>query len=456
MTPNPQPTPDATRSLMLRYLDGSLPQSELEGLNASMKADVALRREFAALLLQEVQLAEIGQQENAFVEMRRESVSTSPARVLEHTPALEEFPAVRWLHHPAGWSTGLALAACIVIGLFLWTVRDPIVATLATASSGTVVERKGQPLAPAAGLPLRAGDRVSTPPGGTAGLQFAGETTSLRLQESTVVQLGPARDGKHVFLDRGTLNCTVSPQPAGMPMRIETPQSQASVLGTQFRITSLPEGSRLDVWSGRVRFQKTTEGGPVEVWTGQFAVAREGSELVAQSLNLGSGTVLREYWVGVPGEAVTNLEAHVSFPQAPTGTDFRSSFEAPTDWGDNYGTRMRGYLRPPLDGEYTFWIEGADSAQLWMSLDERIGHSVKVAEITPLSSPSRLAGPTGEGKAILQLKAGGKYYIEAMHKAGRSRDRLAVYWELPQGIKEVIPGAYLSPYETPSSAPAPR
>src|SRR5260221_1931873 len=43
------------------------------------------------------------------------------------------------------------------------------------------------------------------------------------------------------------------------------------------------------------------------------------------------------------------------YPYRPSGREIRPSFEAPTNWGDYNLTRMRGYLHPPVTGDYTFW-----------------------------------------------------------------------------------------------------
>ncbi|HEX5221263.1 MAG TPA: PA14 domain-containing protein, partial [Verrucomicrobiae bacterium] len=70
----------------------------------------------------------------------------------------------------------------------------------------------------------------------------------------------------------------------------------------------------------------------------------------------------------------TNIYPYVvSFPDdpfRPSATDIRTSFEAPTGQGDYYLTRMRGYLRPAVSGEYTFWVASDNSSELWISTSE--------------------------------------------------------------------------------------
>src|SRR5579862_43388 len=40
------------------------------------------------------------------------------------------------------------------------------------------------------------------------------------------------------------------------------------------------------------------------------------------------------------------------FPDKPSGADIRTSFEAPSNWGDYHLTRMAAQLHPPKSGEY--------------------------------------------------------------------------------------------------------
>ena len=61
------------------------------------------------------------------------------------------------------------------------------------------------------------------------------------------------------------------------------------------------------------------------------------------------------------------------FPFHPSGRDVRALFEAPGNEGNFRLTRMRGWLRPPVTGNYTFWIASDDSSELWLSTDSNPG-----------------------------------------------------------------------------------
>ena len=144
-----------------------------------------------------------------------------------------------------------------------------------------------------------------------------------------------------------------------------------------------------------------------------------------------------------------------------------TSFEAPVNWADAYGTRIQGYLSPPMTGYYTFWIASDDNGELWLSTNDNPANAVKIAYVTSWTGSRDWANannPTQQS-AQIYLQAGQRYYVEALQKEGGGGDNLAVRWQLPGGTWEngdstiPIPGIRLSPYGgsidmTPPSAPA--
>ena len=148
----------------------------------------------------------------------------------------------------------------------------------------------------------------------------------------------------------------------------------------------------------------------------------------------GAGTILREWWTGIAGEAVSDLTSDVNYPGNPTGRQLITKFEGPTNWADNYGTRIRGYLHPPADGNYTFWTAGDDSGELWLSTDDNSANVSLIAYV-----------PGAAQSSPISLAAGQKYYIEVLHKEGAGNDNISVSWQGPGISQQVIDGLYLSP-----------
>jgi hypothetical protein len=148
----------------------------------------------------------------------------------------------------------------------------------------------------------------------------------------------------------------------------------------------------------------------------------------------GSGSILREWWTGIPGSEISDLTNNVNYPGNPTGRGLIVSFAGPTNWTDDYGTRIRGHLHPPTDGNYTFWIAGDDSGQLWLSTDDNPANASLIAYV-----------PGSAQSSPISLAASQKYYIEALHKEDTGNDNISVSWQGPGISQQVIDGIYLSP-----------
>ena len=160
----------------------------------------------------------------------------------------------------------------------------------------------------------------------------------------------------------------------------------------------------------------------------------------------GTGTILREVWEGISGTSVSDLTGSPDYPDNPTFSDEMTLFETPTDFGDNFGSRVHGYLHPDTSGDYTFWIATDDNSELWLSTSDSPADAVVIAsEDGWAGSRDWQDGP--EKSAPISLIGGQKYYISGIYKEGGGGDNLAVAWEGPDSpTRSVIAGYYLSPY----------
>jgi hypothetical protein len=163
-----------------------------------------------------------------------------------------------------------------------------------------------------------------------------------------------------------------------------------------------------------------------------------------------TGTILREYWTGIGGTSISDLTSNAAYPNNPTSYDYRANFTAPVDWADNMGQRMRGWLYPPVTGDYTFWVSGDDETKLYLSTDETPENAVLIANVPGWTS-SLLWTKYSEQKSVtITLQAGRAYYIEGIMKEGGGGDSIAAAWELPGTSTGpvVIDGQYLAPWTT--------
>jgi tetratricopeptide (TPR) repeat protein len=193
----------------------------------------------------------------------------------------------------------------------------------------------------------------------------------------------------------------------------------------------------------------------LDITTGRLAWESGLQEIVKKKVNVESepsaGNILREFWTDIPGTAVTDLTSNPKFTQAPNGSDYITKFEAPQNWGDNYGQRVRGFVIPPATGDYTFFVTSDDSSELWLSTDKTVESKQKICGVPAYTAPNEWAKYPEQKSQPIHLEAGKRYYIEALHKEGGGGDHISAGWTLPDGKQELpIPGNRLAP---PTGAP---
>ncbi len=227
-----------------------------------------------------------------------------------------------------------------------------------------------------------------------------------------------------------------------------------------FTAKGLPPGLSLNPTNGIIAGVPTVAGDFQATLTASNFIGTGASVLDILVLNTGS-SVVQEIWTNVPGVNITDIPT-----STPANfTNVIGSLEGTTNFGDNYGERVRGYFTAPVSGNYYFWIAGSDSAQLWISDDGESVNKVLRAYVTPTNNPTA-NGQNGtssrqwnlqssQQSGWLVLNAGQKYYLEILHKAGAgTNDNWSVGWlQDPTGTNTtaagVTPGYLLSRYYPP-------
>ena len=160
-------------------------------------------------------------------------------------------------------------------------------------------------------------------------------------------------------------------------------------------------------------------------------------------------SVTREVWLGIAGTNVSDIPLNTP----ATITNTLGSLESISNYDDNYGERIRGYITAPATANYSFWLAGADSAELWISNDGEPVNKVRRVTVAAGGTASRQWNLlTTQKSPWLALIAGQRYYVEILHKAGvGANDNLAVGWlQDPTGTNTtpsgVVPGYTLSRY----------
>jgi len=170
------------------------------------------------------------------------------------------------------------------------------------------------------------------------------------------------------------------------------------------------------------------------------------------------GSITRKVYTGIGGGSVSDLTNNSKFKNnTPDVVTYQTSFEAPTDWSDNYGQQLVGFVTAPITGNYVFAIASDDSSELWLSSDENPANKVKIASVSGWTGSREYNKYASQISTNLStnivLEAGKRYYIEALMKEGGGGDNLAVTWQKPgdgniANGQSPIPGDYLTPFAT--------
>ncbi|WP_271750568.1 fibronectin type III domain-containing protein [Cohnella sp. JJ-181] len=158
-----------------------------------------------------------------------------------------------------------------------------------------------------------------------------------------------------------------------------------------------------------------------------------------------TGTIVREYWTGISGPTVASIPVSTT----PTGTAVLTSFKGPTNWGDSYGDRIRGYIVPTVTGSYQFAIAGDNNSQLYLSTDSTEGNKVKIGEVVDWTNEEEWGrNAATQQSGSITLTAGQRYYVEVLHKEEGGGDHVAVGWKTPGASAfAVVDGAHLAPLQ---------
>ena len=167
---------------------------------------------------------------------------------------------------------------------------------------------------------------------------------------------------------------------------------------------------------------------------------------LGQRVDRVSGGAIMEEWRNLTGGTVADLTNSPRFPSAPDSRTLLTSLETITNHADNYGERIRGYLVPPADGSYQFWIAADDRAELWLSPTDSPFDRIKIASVVSATALRAYDVKSMQKSVPLTLQAGRYSYFEVLQKEGSGSDHLSVAWTRPGALREVINGRYLATF----------
>ena len=119
-------------------------------------------------------------------------------------------------------------------------------------------------------------------------------------------------------------------------------------------------------------------------------------------------------WTGIGGYGVYDLIFETKYlTSAPSrSTRLTELLEIPSEIDDNYGSRMKGWLKPPMTGDYTFWIASGNQGELWLSTDSSSVNKVLVCWQIMSAGPRNWTVYPEQMSLNISLVAGQAYYYE--------------------------------------------
>ncbi|HVW00794.1 MAG TPA: FecR domain-containing protein [Planctomycetaceae bacterium] len=287
---------NAVRDLMQRFVEDrdQLSESELESLLSAVRGEPQLASELKEqliideLLAQRLDLTRWHFLPQIDQRIRDETQDVAPIRASElqaraaqqdKNPDRGKRAASARLSRQRGPRWGrriLALGLILLVavaGVWMY-VRRAGVAIVELAEGQVEITGKGPPVPAKQWGLLSPGDRLATGVGASAAVRYP-DGTVVRLESETsliVRSWTPRFPGKHLFVETGRIQASVSPQPAGRPMIFESATATAEVLGTALQFVVEAGQTALTVTEGRVRMRRNASEDVVTVGRDEFAV----------------------------------------------------------------------------------------------------------------------------------------------------------------------------------------
>ncbi|MGI9242265.1 MAG: PA14 domain-containing protein [Verrucomicrobiales bacterium] len=159
------------------------------------------------------------------------------------------------------------------------------------------------------------------------------------------------------------------------------------------------------------------------------------------------GFVLAELYSGGEGRGLYDSGRRRERRGLPVArsAEYLPSFELPLSTEQDYVGWVRGFLHPPADGDYQFWLASDDQGELWISKDTDPRTIYRLANVNGYTAQREWEREGNQRSNKVRLKKGQRYYIEALLSAGSGENHLSVGWRRPGGDDiEVIGGEFLS------------
>lgn len=144
--------------------------------------------------------------------------------------------------------------------------------------------------------------------------------------------------------------------------------------------------------------------------------------------------------------SVDQLDSVARYPDNPDEVTQLSQLEITRDRGDFYVGLVRGYITPPVVGQYRFFLGSDDDSRFLLSTSAAPAEARVVASVPGWARKGELNKYSSQTSADITLSAGARYYFEIRYREASGADHFSVAWEGPGLARSVIGGQYLSSF----------
>jgi len=144
----------------------------------------------------------------------------------------------------------------------------------------------------------------------------------------------------------------------------------------------------------------------------------------------------REVWKGQSAESSLALESSKAFSHPPDESAQVNEATGFSSHGDNYLQRLSGVITAPADGPYQFYLTSDDHSVLTIQEDGAPKTVQTIARVDGYTDASAWENDPAQVSTPIQLTAGKKYLLVALHAQGGGGNHVAIGWKLPSGAFE--------------------
>jgi outer membrane protein assembly factor BamB len=154
-----------------------------------------------------------------------------------------------------------------------------------------------------------------------------------------------------------------------------------------------------------------------------------GTNLPLKTPVITPGFLRADYYTNITWQTVAHLTRHPKFPDHYDQTAYLTASATARDFGHNYGLRLWGFFLPPTNGNYTFYVRSDDESEVFLSTDSESANKRLVASQTGAGRPHDDTNGNPRFSTVTGLRAGQRYYFEALLKDGGGEDYLTVVYK---------------------------